>query len=332
MRQILLFFSCAMIGSPALGEMESFANPLSDPAGWVSDADFPADAPSDARGHVGYRVIVGRDGKIRDCFATDNFLLDDDGTSRFARLTCELLRERARYAAPQDAQGRALLGNHVGHIYWYRNQVAAFGVRRGYNPIILVKHATPPLPPSPQERFASLPRLASPIGLPDILNGIPAVAVQAKQAGTSFVRLNITAKGQLAACTPYQTSGYDRLDRAACKLLARRSFVAAQDRNGASAAFYFYEAVHWRFSDWFRMPVALTSGDGPEIELGFDHGFLGSAQCQASIADKRIVTPLSHDICEAFAKVRKREMVPGQTARIRLAPYALPDYTFPPRN
>ncbi|WP_088308870.1 energy transducer TonB [Novosphingobium sp. B 225] len=332
MKRTLLFCSCVMIGSPAFGEEQPFANPLSDPFGWVSNADFPADAPADARGHVRYRMVVGQDGKIRNCFAADEFLLDDDGSSRFARLTCDLLRERARYAVPQDAQGRALLGNHLGHIYWYRNQVAAFGVRHGDNAITLVKHALPPLPPTPQERFASLPRLASPIDLPDILNRIPASAVRAKQAGTSIVRLHITAKGQLAACTPVKTSGYARLDRAACKLFARKSFIPARDRSDRAAAFYFYQPVHWRFSDWFRMPVTLTERGGPQIDLAFDYAFLGGVYCQASMAGKRIVTPLSDDICQAFAKTRKREMVPGHTASVTLAPY-VPNYSaFPVRN
>ncbi len=332
MKRILLFCACAVIGSPVSGETEPFADPLSDPASWFSDSDFPADAPPESRGHVGYQVIVGRDGKIRDCRAADEFLLDDDGTSRFARLTCKLLRERARYAVPRDPQGRALLGNHVGHVYWYRNQMAAFGVRRGNNAITLVRHAIPPLPPTATQRFASMPRLATPLGLPDVLHGIPANAVWAKQAGTTGVRLEITAKGQLSACTLYRTSGYDRLDRAACKLLARRAYIAAQDRNGAAAAFHFYQDVHWRFGDWFRMPIALTNGDGPEFELAFDHGFLGGVWCRASIAGKRIVKPLSDDICDAFAKDRRREMVPGQTVSVHLAPW-VPEYAaFPPRN
>ncbi len=332
MKRILLFCSCAFIASPALGLPEPFANPLSDPADWVSDADFPADAPADARGHVLYQLTTARDGTIRSCHATDEFLLDDDGSSRFARLTCNLLRGRARYAPPQDALGRALLGNHTGHIYWYRNQMASFGERRGQNLITLVRHAKPSLPPSAQERFASLPRLASPIGLPDILTGIPASAVRAKQSGTSIVRLDITAQGKLAACTLVRTSGYERLDRAACRLVKRRTFVAARDKSDRAASHHFYQPVHWRFSDWFRMPITLVDRDGPRIDLAFDHAFMGGVHCQASLAGKRIVTPLSDDICEEFAKARKREMVPGHTVSIHLAPYVPPSYVFPPRN
>ena len=319
MKRTVLFGLCAALSSPALAKDEPFANPINDPAGWVTDADFPQDAAPDDKGHVGYHVIVGRDGTIRDCRAMDDFLLDDDGSSRFARLTCDLLRARARYVMPKDSQGRTLLGNHVGHIFWYRNQMAAFGERLGENNILLVRHAMPKLPPSLHERFASLPQPVEPIGLADVLEAIPPSAVRARQGGMSAVRLSITAEGSVASCKLIATSGHERLDRAACKLMARRKFIPAIDKSGQAVAFRTNQPIYWRLDQWLRMPVTLSSSDGPEVELTFEQGFLGGIACRASMAGKRITAPLSDDICDAFRKSRKREMVPGRTVTVPLA-------------
>lgn len=319
MKRTVLFGLCATLGSPALATVEPFANPISDPAGWVTDADFPQDAGPDDKGHMRYSVIVGRDCRVRDCWAMDYFLLDDEGSSRFSRMTCDLLRARARFVMPKDAQGRTLLGNHVGHIYWYRNQMAAFGERLGESNILLVRHALPKLPPSLQERFASLPEPVEPIGLADVLAAIPPSAVRARQGGMSAVRVSITAEGEVAGCKLIATSGDERLDRAACKLLAHRKFRPAIDKSGKAVAFRTNQPIYWQLDQWLRIPVTLSSSDGPEVELSFEQGFLGGVACRATMAGKRITAPLSDDICDAFRKSRRHEMVPGHTVTVQLA-------------
>jgi len=317
MKRLALF--CALASSPALGQNAPFANPLSDPGSWVSNDDFPGDAAGDQRGHIYYNMIVGRDGRIRDCMAIDEFLLDDDGSSRFARLTCSLLRARARYEVSKDGNGRALLGNHAGHIYWYRDQVAAFGEWRGRNFILQVKHAKPPLPPTPEQRFASLPRLSRPVGLADILGAFPSQALKHEQFGVAAVRLQVNSQGRLAGCRLLQSSGYERLDRATCKLLSRRRFVAATDKSGKPVAFRLNQAIDWQLNRWLRLPVALTHGEGRDVDLSFDHAFLGGIHCAVSMDGVRVANALSEDVCDAFRKTREREMVPGRTVKVRLA-------------
>ncbi|HEV7661563.1 MAG TPA: energy transducer TonB [Allosphingosinicella sp.] len=73
----------------------------------------PAALRAQQEGMVGFRLTVGRDGRVSRCRATST-----SGSVALDRATCAILRRRARYWPARDAGGRPTRGTDAGRISW----------------------------------------------------------------------------------------------------------------------------------------------------------------------------------------------------------------------
>ena len=64
-------------------------------------------------GMVGFRLTIGRDGRVSRCRVTST-----SGSAALDRATCALLRRRARYRPARDAGGRPTRGTNSGRVSW----------------------------------------------------------------------------------------------------------------------------------------------------------------------------------------------------------------------
>lgn len=84
------------------------------PAGWITQADYPAAAiRANAEGVVGYRLDVDARGRPAGCTITES--------SRNADLdaaTCSLLTRRGRFQPALDSRGRPVPGSYVSRVRW----------------------------------------------------------------------------------------------------------------------------------------------------------------------------------------------------------------------
>ncbi|MEO7384207.1 MAG: TonB family protein [Novosphingobium sp.] len=103
----------------------------------------------------------------------------------------------------------------------------------------------PTVAPSPQFE-AKAPRPRGHPGDWITPNDYPAQDLREGNQGVVRVHLAISATGAATACTVTASSGYPRLDAAACaRLIMRARFDPATDTNGEKAAGTFNTSVHW---------------------------------------------------------------------------------------
>jgi protein TonB len=82
--------------------------------GYFSVDDYPVAAlRAGHEGMVGFRLTVGRDGRVSRCRVTAT-----SGSMALDRATCAILRRRARYWPARDAGGRSARGTDSGRISW----------------------------------------------------------------------------------------------------------------------------------------------------------------------------------------------------------------------
>lgn len=77
-------------------------------------------------------------------------------------------------------------------------------------------------------------------------NDYPAQDLREGNEGTVRFRLGVGADGRVTSCTVTASSGFPRLDAAACAKLSQRGrFDPGTDENGAKAAGTWYSSVRW---------------------------------------------------------------------------------------
>jgi protein TonB len=76
--------------------------------------DYPAAAlRANEQGDVGFRLTIGRGGRVSRCEVTST-----SGSAALDRASCAILRERARYTPARDRRGRRTRGSDAGRVSW----------------------------------------------------------------------------------------------------------------------------------------------------------------------------------------------------------------------
>ncbi|MEJ6011236.1 TonB family protein [Novosphingobium aquae] len=106
-----------------------------------------------------------------------------------------------------------------------------------------------PSPTSEPTRAAFTPTPPKPKGRPGewvSRNDYPAQDLREGNEGTVRFRLGVSADGKVTSCTVTGSSGFPRLDAAACAKLSQRGrFDPGTDENGAKTAGTWYSSVRW---------------------------------------------------------------------------------------
>ncbi len=99
---------------PPLSVAPKSARPSNNSADWITTNDYPRRPLVDGvEGSVGYRLIVGTNGRVASCDLTrpsGNRALDDT--------TCRLITNRARFESATDESGAKVLGTYTGSVRW----------------------------------------------------------------------------------------------------------------------------------------------------------------------------------------------------------------------
>jgi TonB family protein len=98
------------------------AAPLTSPASWIKESDYPAIAVrNDLEGTTGVTVIVGRDGKVQSC----NVAISS-GIPVLDATTCALIEERALFRPALDYDGKPTEGSYSTRVVWRSPPPEAF--------------------------------------------------------------------------------------------------------------------------------------------------------------------------------------------------------------
>jgi TonB family protein len=83
-------------------------------ASYFGANDYPRIALRNAQqGTVGFAIAIGTDGSITDCQVTSS-----SGSISLDEATCRIIRQRARYRPPRDAQGNPTTATDDGTVTW----------------------------------------------------------------------------------------------------------------------------------------------------------------------------------------------------------------------
>ena len=100
--------------SPSPAFTSRGAAPSNDKARWITNDDYPARALRDgSEGTVGYRLIVGSNGRVSACEITRS-----SGHSLLDETSCRLIERRARFDAATDQTGAKVVGGYSGTVTW----------------------------------------------------------------------------------------------------------------------------------------------------------------------------------------------------------------------
>ena len=81
---------------------------------FISVSDYPAEAlRKGEQGTVGFRLVVGADGKVSDCA-----VISSSGSETLDRATCRLMREKARFRPATDASGNPKTDTFESQVRW----------------------------------------------------------------------------------------------------------------------------------------------------------------------------------------------------------------------
>jgi len=81
-------------------------------------------------------------------------------------------------------------------------------------------------------------------------NDYPAGALDRNEQGTVGVRVEIDRRGRVSKCIVTESSGYDSLDGATCRIIeARARFAPAHDVNGDAVESAITQKVTWRIAE-----------------------------------------------------------------------------------
>jgi TonB family protein len=88
--------------------------PAGNPGSWVTTNDYPAAALREfAQGITGFRLVIGRDGRVSDCSITAS-----SGSNDLDAATCRLISQRARFEAARDDRGKPTEGTYSNRVRW----------------------------------------------------------------------------------------------------------------------------------------------------------------------------------------------------------------------
>lgn len=87
--------------------------PATPPQQWITDRDYPRNASPTGGSIVQFRLDVDEGGKVADCF-----ILARGGPTEFTKLTCGLLRQRAKLNVALDAQGKPIRSFYISTVFW----------------------------------------------------------------------------------------------------------------------------------------------------------------------------------------------------------------------
>jgi protein TonB len=90
------------------------ARPLRPLPSLFSGYDYPLEAANfNVQGSVEFVLVIGANGRVRDCRIVRMSLI-----RVFGPATCDVLRRRARYEPARNADGHAVEDMDTGHVYW----------------------------------------------------------------------------------------------------------------------------------------------------------------------------------------------------------------------
>lgn len=90
------------------------ARPSNDRNGWVTNNDYPAALLyREVEGTVGYKLIIGTNGKVSACDVTLS-----SGNGQLDDATCRLIARRARFEPATDGSGAKIMGSFSGTVLW----------------------------------------------------------------------------------------------------------------------------------------------------------------------------------------------------------------------
>ena len=104
------------MAAPAVDRPESASRsaPAASPGGWLSDADYPAEAIRQGwQGTAAFALSIDANGMVSHCVVTAT-----SGHSVLDRATCHCLQRSARFIPARDAAGRAVPDIYRGRISW----------------------------------------------------------------------------------------------------------------------------------------------------------------------------------------------------------------------
>ncbi|WP_116090149.1 energy transducer TonB [Sphingomonas crusticola] len=82
---------------------------------WFTFDDYPRDAVIQRmQGSVGFRLILGTDGLVRDCI-----IAQSSGHDLLDQETCSILRRRAKLDPPRNDAGQPQVSQYDGRITWH---------------------------------------------------------------------------------------------------------------------------------------------------------------------------------------------------------------------
>ena len=90
------------------------ALPSNNVSRWITNDDYPRPALVDqAEGSVGYRLVIGTNGRVSSCELTR-----PSGVPSLDAATCRLITSRARFESATDDAGAKVLGTYTGSVTW----------------------------------------------------------------------------------------------------------------------------------------------------------------------------------------------------------------------
>jgi len=185
--------------------------PKGNPGYWANADDYPLLALEEEReGIAGFRLTVGKDGRVMECEITQS-----SGHSDLDEATCANITKRAEFHPARDKNGHVITGTYANRIRWQIPEMESFAS----HPIPLESYPYPP----------------QPLNLSDLViptEDYPASALAAGEQGTSVFALDIDDAGKVKACNITSSSGSLALDQQACLVSARWTFRAARDIDG----------------------------------------------------------------------------------------------------
>lgn len=90
------------------------ARPRGNPASWITDDDYPAEArAAGQQGIVSYRLTVTDEGRVGSCIVTKS-----SGAEILDSATCTILARRATFTPALDAERNAIEGSYSSRVVW----------------------------------------------------------------------------------------------------------------------------------------------------------------------------------------------------------------------
>jgi TonB family protein len=196
---------------------------------WFTTDDYPLEAlVRRGQGVVRFRLTIDAQGAVSNCVIESS-----SGDPDLDRVSCEVLRSRARYHPARDAEGRPVEGSDSGSVTWRL-------------PAMLPEAEVDGAPRPVQRARANLSLYFTSDDFPEParLRGIE---------GTVGFRLAISAEGRVTGCTVTHASGDSSLDEATCAILIERArYAPARDAQQRAVADTDFGRVTWRFPPGFE--------------------------------------------------------------------------------